>query len=227
MENKSIVKKNKGGLFEDLFRKLTDRVAIQLSKTKIIPNQITIASLFVVVAAFYFLVRDYPRISGVLIFVYLFFDNVDGALARISNRVSKLGAFLDKFVDTIADSLLIFGVTYALFVQIYNPVYMFLGFAALASMNILNTILIYSEKDLGGVGKSVRGNKGFISKLTSLGLNPRYLVIDRVLSVLIISVGVFLNQLLFILLFFAVVNTIYWVLLLALILLGTRSSSEN
>ena len=47
--------------------------------------------------------------AGVVLLVAGAFDMLDGALARLSNRVSSFGAILDSVVDRLAEALLLFG----------------------------------------------------------------------------------------------------------------------
>ncbi len=47
--------------------------------------------------------------AGVLILISGFFDIVDGAVARVTGRVSKRGAFLDSTLDRLAEVAIYFG----------------------------------------------------------------------------------------------------------------------
>lgn len=49
-------------------------------------------------------------IGGVLLLVSGFFDIVDGQVARVTNKTSKKGAFLDSIFDKIAEVLIFFGI---------------------------------------------------------------------------------------------------------------------
>ncbi len=47
--------------------------------------------------------------AGVLILVSGFFDIVDGAVARVTGKISKQGAFLDSTLDRLAEVAIFFG----------------------------------------------------------------------------------------------------------------------
>jgi archaetidylinositol phosphate synthase len=49
-------------------------------------------------------------LGGVLILVSGFFDLVDGAVARVTGRVSRRGAFLDSNLDRVAEVALFAGI---------------------------------------------------------------------------------------------------------------------
>lgn len=80
------------------YRRLGFQVARLFSKMGITPNQVTIASIFIGMAAgvcFYF-TDTTIIIVGILLLVWAnLFDCVDGQLARLTNQKSELGRILD------------------------------------------------------------------------------------------------------------------------------------
>ncbi|EGK8128326.1 methyltransferase domain-containing protein [Campylobacter lari] len=78
-------------------------ILFPLSKTNITPNQITIASLIVVVSSFCVIFFKYNLfLAGILYLLYSFLDHCDGMLARYKNIQSRSGKLLDELVDNIA-----------------------------------------------------------------------------------------------------------------------------
>ena len=81
---------------------LVTPVARAIAKSGVHPNAVTLAGL-----AISFLAPPtallFPPLLPLVIAVSAYMDVVDGALARISGRVSKRGAFLDSFSDRIEE----------------------------------------------------------------------------------------------------------------------------
>jgi len=80
-----------------------------VAKIPISPNQWTILSLILAIIVFYFLVNQEFLISFVLCVVTISIDMVDGAVARVSNKVTKFGAYLDTIVDRFVEFFIVFG----------------------------------------------------------------------------------------------------------------------
>ena len=80
-----------------------------LAKMGVTPNMVTIAGTIINMAlAIGLLARGYLALGGILIGITAFADSLDGVLARLTNRTSEFGAFLDSSMDRLADGA-IFG----------------------------------------------------------------------------------------------------------------------
>ncbi|AII15324.1 SAM-dependent methyltransferase [Campylobacter iguaniorum] len=77
-------------------------ILLPLVKTKITPNQITIVSFLFVSLCFYYIFTHQNLLAGLSFFIYSLLDHIDGMLARYKNLSSKIGHYLDVFVDEIA-----------------------------------------------------------------------------------------------------------------------------
>ena len=73
------------------------------------PNGITIVALILNIAAAYLLFRRFFLIAMVVVIVAGFADAFDGIVARVQNKSSRFGDFLDHVCDRISDTLLITG----------------------------------------------------------------------------------------------------------------------
>ncbi len=74
------------------------------------PNLITVLSiLFALAAAYYFAQQDWFA-GGFLAIIAAFLDALDGAVARLTKRTSKWGAYLDAVVDRYVEGILLFGI---------------------------------------------------------------------------------------------------------------------
>ncbi len=74
-------------------------IARFVSWTGVSPNGITLIGFGLTVAVAFLLAFGYFPLAGVLLIVAAFFDGIDGALARLLNRVTRFGAFLDSTTD--------------------------------------------------------------------------------------------------------------------------------
>src|SRR5204863_7134314 len=72
-------------------------------------NTITILALLLNIAAAYLLYRRFFLVAMAILVVAGFADAFDGIVARVQNKTSRFGDFLDHVADRISDTLLITG----------------------------------------------------------------------------------------------------------------------
>ena len=89
---------------------ILSRIAQGLFGKKINPHFLTIAGLLINIGAGVYLAMGYWITGGCLICLGGFFDIFDGAVARVSNRVTKFGGFLDSVIDRYSDTFLLSGI---------------------------------------------------------------------------------------------------------------------
>ena len=92
-----------------IFNPIIKKTAKMLAKTPITPNTLTLTSLLMLIFASLLIVYEQLVIGGVLIFIGGFLDGLDGELARTTNKITKIGAFLDSVVDRCGDLVLLLG----------------------------------------------------------------------------------------------------------------------
>ena len=95
---------------------LLDAIVRLLALSRINPNILTLMGLLVnTYAAFLFGYANGENqrrmffYAGLVIIGSGFFDLVDGRVARLSNQVTRFGAFFDSVVDRYSDASLFFG----------------------------------------------------------------------------------------------------------------------
>lgn len=89
--------------------RIVDPVARALLRVGVTPDGMTVAgALGVSVAALYFYPRGSLFTGTLAITAFIFSDLLDGTMARLSQRSSKWGAFVDSTLDRVADAA-IFG----------------------------------------------------------------------------------------------------------------------
>jgi CDP-diacylglycerol--glycerol-3-phosphate 3-phosphatidyltransferase len=90
--------------------RLGDPVARALLRARARPNHLTVVGLGVSIVAAYAIAEDRLRVAAILLALAGLCDFFDGALARLANRVSAFGAFLDSVVDRYSDLVVLLGV---------------------------------------------------------------------------------------------------------------------
>jgi CDP-diacylglycerol--glycerol-3-phosphate 3-phosphatidyltransferase len=86
---------------------VTQPVVKLLARTPLTPNTLTWLGLCVTAGAAVLVVTDNLFAAGFVVLVAGFFDMLDGALARITNRVSRFGGVLDSTLDRLSEAILL------------------------------------------------------------------------------------------------------------------------
>ena len=124
--------------------------------TGLTPNHLTLTSFFLALIAglVYLLGRPaYFALGGTLAMLSTIFDNADGMLARAKNMTTRYGAFLDLFLDRIADFAVLAGVTFGLYRASADPRILMLGLMTIGlyflqvSLYYLNNIYIGAQNN--------------------------------------------------------------------------------
>lgn len=96
-----------------IYRPLSQRAASALSGTPVTPLQITLISGALTVGGGVAFGFGAYIAGALLILVGVITDCVDGDLARLTNRTSRAGAFLDSVLDRWTDAALIVGLAFS------------------------------------------------------------------------------------------------------------------
>ncbi|MHB8054740.1 MAG: CDP-alcohol phosphatidyltransferase family protein [Candidatus Aminicenantales bacterium] len=163
-----------------------------LFKTKVTPNQITVASFLIGLAGagcFALATRGSFVVGGLLAELSSIVDCADGMLARARGTSNDFGAYLDLLLDRINEYFLIIGVILGQYRFYGREIDLILGFFAL-SLYFLLTTQFYLAKNL--IRDERRGesaeNRGWLMFLIAL-----FAVINRVdigiIVLLAISLG--------------------------------------
>jgi len=89
--------------------KISRRIGKFFSRIPINPNVWTFLSIIPGVLGFFALVYQQMFLGFVLFFISGFFDAIDGGVARVTKKVTKLGGYLDGIIDRIIEGLLLIG----------------------------------------------------------------------------------------------------------------------
>ncbi len=88
----------------------TQPIVKLLAKTPITPSILTWFGFFLAVVAGVLVASGYAFVAGLVTLFGGFFDMLDGALARHTNRETSFGAVLDSTLDRLAESALLLGI---------------------------------------------------------------------------------------------------------------------
>jgi len=86
----------------------------KLSGGKLTPNTVTFISLAAHIPIAYFVANGQLFLGGLLLIFFGLFDALDGALARVQDRVSSVGMLLDSVTDRMKEITLYSGIAYYL-----------------------------------------------------------------------------------------------------------------
>ena len=89
---------------------LTYPAAHLLARTSISPNTITWLGFLITLSAASLIATGYLLAAGWVVLIAGFFDILDGALARHTNKVTSFGAFLDSTLDRLSEIVILLGI---------------------------------------------------------------------------------------------------------------------
>jgi len=117
-----------------------DNVASKIAKfifgENVNPHFLTLMGLVINLGAALCLGKGYWVAGGCLILLAGFFDILDGAVARVFNKTSKFGGFLDSVIDRYSDIVLLIGIIW------YYAIRGELGYVFIACIVLMGCILI-------------------------------------------------------------------------------------
>ena len=154
-------------------RGILDPIAELLAKTGVSPNVVTFIGFLLMVLVGVVISQGYLLAAGVLLILAAVFDAFDGALARKLNRVTRFGAFFDSTLDRFSEAAVFLGIL------IYYQSQGAGTEVILAYLAIIGSLMVSYTRARGeGLGISIRG--GLLSRLERM---------------VIVMIGLILNQL--------------------------------
>jgi phosphatidylglycerophosphate synthase len=150
-------------------------------KTRVTPNQLTLTSFFLaLLAALAFAGGRHGLfvLGGCLSLLSTIFDAADGMLARAKALTSRYGAYLDLFLDRIADFAVMAGASFGCYR--HSGDWRFLAFGLLTiGLYFLQLCLYYINKqytrsEKSGEGAEAKSAAVFLIFITSLAGHPEW-----------------------------------------------------
>lgn len=91
------------------FKEFSKNIGYLFSKVSVSPNQWTLMSLALAFLCFYLIVNQLFLISFIVCVLTISIDMIDGAVARVTNKATIFGAYLDTVTDRFIEFFIIFG----------------------------------------------------------------------------------------------------------------------
>lgn len=125
-----------------------------LERMGVRPVEATLLSIPFGVISFYFFFTGHIRMGGAFLLLGALWDTIDGELARRTGKVTRIGAFIDSFIDRFFEFIIYIGIFLSPLGKNYTPLLFILLFATLMvsylrakaeSLNVNCTIGIFSR----------------------------------------------------------------------------------
>ncbi|MFA5897215.1 MAG: CDP-alcohol phosphatidyltransferase family protein [Thermoplasmata archaeon] len=151
----------------DRFRPAADRLLVPAAKRllNVNPNAVSWAALLTAIGAGVSFTRGGPWFLAyglVLILASAYLDALDGKIARLANKASARGDFLDHVFDRYADVFLLGGVAFSLYCRLWIGV--------LAIVGVMLTSYMGTQAQAVGQGRRYAGILGRADRLVLLFL---------------------------------------------------------
>ena len=140
---------------------------------RVTPNQVTIAGTILNMGAAALLVTDHLIYAGIVFLVAGCFDMLDGALARLAQKVTPFGAFLDSTLDRLSEGVIFAAIAYVLAADGHSVD------VALVVLALLGSVLVSYTR----------------ARAESLGLECKVGLMSRPERVILVALGLFFNVL--------------------------------
>jgi CDP-diacylglycerol--glycerol-3-phosphate 3-phosphatidyltransferase len=140
---------------------------------KVTPNEISIAGTVLNMAAAALVIADHLIYAGIVFLVAGCFDMLDGALARLAQKVTTFGAFLDSTLDRVSEGIILAAIAYLLAVQGRSID------VALVVLALLGSVLVSYTR----------------ARAESLGVECKVGLMSRPERVILVALGLFFNVL--------------------------------
>jgi len=186
----------------NLAYRISSPVVRILSKRGIKPDALSSIGLAINIGAAYLIATSHFLLGGAVILISGFFDLLDGALARFTNQTTKFGAILDSTFDRISEAAIFFGLLSAFMLRGATPLEIALIFIAL----IGSFLVSYTR-----------------ARAEGLGLECKVGLFTRVERVIVLVIGLIVNQVVIAL--WVLVVFVYITVLQRLIYLSLRAKN--
>lgn len=93
-----------------VYRRFSRPIARFLARYNVNPNSVTYFAFAIGILSGYLIAVGKIYLGVLVLFISQIFDCVDGDLARLTNRVTRYGAYIDRVFDRFVDAAIIMGV---------------------------------------------------------------------------------------------------------------------
>ncbi len=120
--SEAVVNDKLAGVRKAVAYKLTESAARLLARTPVTPSTITWFGFLLAVGAAVLVAMEYLVAAGFVVLIAGFFDILDGALARRTNQITRFGAILDSTLDRLSEAVLLLGILWLFLLTGKQPV---------------------------------------------------------------------------------------------------------
>ena len=147
-----------------IFKGILDPTGAFLNRSGLTPNAITLLGLAGPTVGAYILSQGYMTIGGIVLFVSVLVDALDGTMARLRGEPSDFGGFVDSVSDRYAEFITFGGLLYFFLTQADYP-------------GVVATFLATAGSVLVSYVKARAEGLGFTAKVGLLTRVERYIVL--------------------------------------------------
>ena len=141
-----------------------------LAKTPLTPNAITWLGFILTLGAAALIITEHLFAAGFLVLAAGFLDILDGALARLTGRVTPFGGVLDSTIDRLSDAALLLAILVFFDGEIWVQLLVFLTFVASLLVSYIR------------------------ARALNAGLEPRRGIFTRAERVIVLALGLLLSH---------------------------------
>jgi phosphatidylglycerophosphate synthase len=153
-----------GFLARHLDRRLSRFVSKRLARTRVAPNQITLASVVIGLTGAFLLSRPgyWPPLIGSFLFLsFAVMDGVDGEVSRLRLLESRFGYYLDMITDNVVNVAIFLGIAFGLYHDTKDEIYLkillvLMGGFGLCAISVYYNILRRTRDELKQSSKITR-----------------------------------------------------------------------
>ena len=154
---------------------LTQPVVRLLARTPILPNAISWSGFLVTLGAAALIISGHLFAAGFVVLGAGFFDMLDGALARSTNRTTRFGAILDSTLDRLSEAVVLLGILIFYLLNANEPPVIV---ALLVTLTLIGSFMVSYTR----------------AKAEALGLKGEVGLFTRAERVIVLALGLLLNQ---------------------------------
>ena len=211
--------KSKDGIIATIFnRKLSIIITKYSAILGITPTQMNFLSFLCVLISAYLVIRVNHSlfiVAAIMAQLSLTLDCCDGELARLYNKASNWGGFVDASLDRISELIIFLALSYAFYIQTGNHYAWLYGMLSLASIYLTYLMIDLTVKNFGKEKLRKEHLESFLGKISrATGIQPHHLAIGIDFHWFIISLGLLLNKIWWIFLFFIIIQNLYWIVIM-------------
>jgi phosphatidylglycerophosphate synthase len=140
-----------------------------MTRGQLHPNTVTIFGLAMHLPIAFLIIADYWIAGGIALLVFGLFDTLDGELARIQDRVTNNGGFLDASTDRMKEVILYTAIAYW-FALSAHPAFAAWAVAACGASMCVSYVKAKGEAVIAASGKKL--SYPVLNKLFADGLLP-------------------------------------------------------